>query len=92
MRAISATFGPHTDAQWLELSRPMVRPLEGEGGALTLHYDPAIAVPVRATTAEVNMTYTASVAAVASRTAPAVTGSMAAIAVPFMVGQRISQA
>ena len=52
MRAISATFGPHTDAQWLELSRPMVRPLEGEGGALTLHYDPAIAVPVRATTAE----------------------------------------
>jgi pimeloyl-ACP methyl ester carboxylesterase len=30
----------------------MVRPLEGEGGALTLHYDPAIAVPVRATTAE----------------------------------------
>ena len=52
MRAISATFGPHTDAQWLELSRPMVRPLEGEGGAMTLHYDPAIAVPVRATTAE----------------------------------------
>jgi hypothetical protein len=52
MRAISATFGPHTDAQWLELSRPMVRPLEGAGGALTLHYDPAIAVPVRATTAE----------------------------------------
>jgi pimeloyl-ACP methyl ester carboxylesterase len=52
MRAISASFGPHTDAQWLALSRPMVRPLEGQGGALTLHYDPAIAVPVRATTAE----------------------------------------
>jgi pimeloyl-ACP methyl ester carboxylesterase len=52
LRAISASFGPHTDAQWLALTRPMVRPLEGQGGALTLHYDPAIAVPVRATTAE----------------------------------------
>jgi len=52
MRAISATFGPHTDAQWLALSQHMVRPVQGQGGALTLHYDPAIAVPVRATTAE----------------------------------------
>ena len=52
MLAISASFGPHTHAQWLALSRHMVRPLEEQGGALTLHYDPAIAVPVRATTAQ----------------------------------------
>lgn len=52
LRAVSATFGPHTREQWLALSRPMLRPLEGQGGALTLHYDPAIAVPVRATTAQ----------------------------------------
>ena len=54
MRAVSLTFGPHMDAQWLALSRHMVRPLDGQGGALTLHYDPAIAVPVRATTAELS--------------------------------------
>lgn len=45
---VSTTFGPHTPEQWLELSRGMVRPLP-EGG-LTLHYDPAIAVPFRAMT------------------------------------------
>ncbi len=43
--AISSTFGPHTPQQWLELSRHMLR-RQGEG--FTLHYDPAIAVPVRA--------------------------------------------
>ena len=43
MWAISQTFGPHTPAQWLALSEPMVKRLP-EGG-LTLHYDPAIAVP-----------------------------------------------
>lgn len=45
---VSTSFGPHTPEQWLELSRGMVRPLP-EGG-LTLHYDPAIAVPFRAMT------------------------------------------
>ena len=50
MLAISAGFGPIAPAQWLELSRHMVRPLEAGGGALTLHYDPAIAVPVRGAT------------------------------------------
>ncbi|MGA8392474.1 MAG: alpha/beta hydrolase [Burkholderiaceae bacterium] len=44
--AVSTTFGPHTPAQWLALSQAMVRP-HADGG-LTLHYDPAIAVPVRA--------------------------------------------
>lgn len=50
MWAISTSFGPHTPAQWLELSRAMVRPLS-EGG-VTLHYDPAIAVPFRTVTQE----------------------------------------
>ena len=43
MRAISTGFGPHTDEEWLALSRPMLRP-DGQGG-WRLHYDPAIAVP-----------------------------------------------
>lgn len=50
MWAISTSFGPHTPAQWLELSRAMVRSLP-EGG-VTLHYDPAIAVPFRSMTQE----------------------------------------
>lgn len=52
MWAISAGFGPHTPAQWLELSRHMVKPANDGSGALTLHYDPAIAVPFRTVTAE----------------------------------------
>lgn len=50
MWTISTSFGPHTPAQWLELSRAMVRSLP-EGG-VTLHYDPAIAVPFRSLTQE----------------------------------------
>jgi pimeloyl-ACP methyl ester carboxylesterase len=50
MWAVSSSFGPHTPAQWLALSRPMVRALPD--GAFTLHYDPAIAVPFAAVTAE----------------------------------------
>lgn len=45
LRAIFAGFGPHTDDQWLALTRPMLRPVQ-EGW--TLHYDPDIAVPFRA--------------------------------------------
>lgn len=48
LQAISAGFGPHTEAQWLALSTPMVKPLPD--GGWTLHYDPAIALPVRAMT------------------------------------------
>ncbi|MCW5238560.1 alpha/beta fold hydrolase [Verminephrobacter eiseniae] len=44
--SVSSSFGPHTPAQWLELSRAMVRPLPQ--GGLALHYDPALAVPFRA--------------------------------------------
>ena len=50
MRAISAGFGPHTDDEWLALSRPMLRPTPD--GAWRLHYDPAIAVPYAALTPE----------------------------------------
>lgn len=52
MWAISTSFGPHTPEQWLALSRHMVRPHPDGSGALTLHYDPAIAVPFRALTPE----------------------------------------
>lgn len=65
MWAVSTSFGPHTPAQWLELSRHMVKPVaagpQGTGtdagtdagtGAVTLHYDPAIAVPFGAATQE----------------------------------------
>ena len=52
MRMISTGFGPHTPEQWLDLSRAMVRPIDDGSGALTLHYDPAIAVPFRTVTAE----------------------------------------
>ena len=50
--ATSTSFGPHTPAQWLALSSPMVKPLAGAPGKLTLHYDPVIAVPFRTVTAE----------------------------------------
>ena len=48
MRALSPGFGPHTDDEWLALSRPMLRPL-AQGG-WRLHYDPAIAVAYAAIT------------------------------------------
>lgn len=50
MRVISQGFGPHTDEQWLALSRPMLRPLPQ--GGWRLHYDPGIAVPYAGVTQE----------------------------------------
>lgn len=51
MLAVSTGFGPHTPAQWLELSRHMVKPLEtSTKGELRLHYDPAIALPFKQAT------------------------------------------
>ena len=51
MWEVSASFGPHTPEQWLALSRYMVKPAsDAAAGSLALHYDPAIAVPVRAAT------------------------------------------
>lgn len=61
MWAISSSFGAHTREEWLALSRPMVVPASersDDGSARTassqpgfvLHYDPAVAVPIRALT------------------------------------------
>jgi pimeloyl-ACP methyl ester carboxylesterase len=47
---ISAGFGPHSRAQWMALTRPM---LKANGGGYKLHYDPAIAVPFKAITPEI---------------------------------------
>ncbi|MFT3955328.1 MAG: alpha/beta hydrolase [Piscinibacter sp.] len=47
--SISASFGPHSRAQWLALTRQMLRP---DGDGFKLHYDPAIALPLRAVTPE----------------------------------------
>ncbi len=50
MWALSQGFGPVPAALWREMSAHMLRP--GTDGAVTLHYDPAIGVPVRAMTPE----------------------------------------
>ena len=53
MLAISSGFGPHTPAQWLALSRPMLRPVSSAADSpLRLHYDPAIAGPFKLATEE----------------------------------------
>lgn len=43
IRTVSAPFGPHSDEQWRQLTRHVVR--EAAEGGLRMHYDPAIAVP-----------------------------------------------
>jgi len=48
LRLLSAGFGPHTQAQWLALSQPMLRP--AAQGGWELHYDPAIALPMQGMT------------------------------------------
>ena len=48
--SIASSFGPHTPAQWLELSRHMLKP-DPQGG-VRLHYDPAIALPFQGVTQE----------------------------------------
>ena len=47
---LSTGFGPVSADVWREMSAHMLRP--GSDGAVTLHYDPAIGVPVRALTPE----------------------------------------
>lgn len=49
LHTLSTGFGPHTPEQWMALSLPMLR---AEGSHWTLHYDPAIAEPVRQMTRE----------------------------------------
>lgn len=50
--AVSTSFGPHTPAQWLAFSRPMLRPMTDGSGRLTLHYDPSLALAFSALTPE----------------------------------------
>jgi pimeloyl-ACP methyl ester carboxylesterase len=50
--AIASSFGPHTPAQWLALTRPQIKPLADGSGKVTLRYDPALAEPFKAVTAE----------------------------------------
>jgi pimeloyl-ACP methyl ester carboxylesterase len=52
LRLIASSFGPHTSAQWLALSQHMVKPVGDGSGRVTLHYDPAIAIPFRTMTLE----------------------------------------
>ena len=49
LAGISKGFGPHTPEQWLDLTRPM---LKADGDGFKPHYDPQIALPFRAVTAE----------------------------------------
>jgi pimeloyl-ACP methyl ester carboxylesterase len=53
VRAVSATFGPHTDAEWRFLTEVVVR--KNADGTLRLHYDPGLAEPFRATMPEGDM-------------------------------------
>ena len=46
VRAVSAPFGPHTDAEWRFLTEHVVR--ANPDGTLRMHYDPALAVPFNA--------------------------------------------
>lgn len=48
LRTLAPGFGPHTDAQWLALSRPMLHALPQ--GGFRLHYDPRIAQPLHTLT------------------------------------------
>lgn len=50
--SIASSFGPHTPAQWMALTRPQLKPLGDGSGRLTLRYDPAMAEPFKAITAE----------------------------------------
>jgi pimeloyl-ACP methyl ester carboxylesterase len=52
LRLLSQGFGPVPAALWREMSKHMTRP--GPDGALTLHYDPAIGVNLRAMTPEIS--------------------------------------
>jgi pimeloyl-ACP methyl ester carboxylesterase len=49
IRAVHAPFGRLSDAEWRHLAETSARPAEG---GVALHYDPAIAAPIRATEAQ----------------------------------------
>jgi len=50
VRTVSATFGPHSDAEWRFLTEIVTR--KNPDGTLRLHYDPKLAEPFRATMPE----------------------------------------
>jgi pimeloyl-ACP methyl ester carboxylesterase len=50
IRAVSATFGVHSDAEWLNLTEHVTR--KQPDGTFRMHYDPAIAVPFKAAKAD----------------------------------------
>jgi len=54
MWAIASSFGPHTPAQWLALSKPMLKRVSSavQEAIYALHYDPAIAIPFGLATPE----------------------------------------
>lgn len=49
LREVAAAFGPHTDEQWLELNRHIVRQTEG---GWSMHYDPSIAIAFKQMTVQ----------------------------------------
>jgi len=50
VRAVSATFGVHSDAEWQSLTEHVTR--RQADGTFCMHYDPAIAVPFKAAQAD----------------------------------------
>jgi pimeloyl-ACP methyl ester carboxylesterase len=54
VRAVSAPFGPHSDAEWRFLTEVVVRPVNEKAadGGYRIHYDPRIAEPFRKTMPE----------------------------------------
>jgi len=53
LRAVHATFGPHSDAEWRFLTEVVMR--KNADGSLRLHYDPKLAEPFRALMPEGDM-------------------------------------
>ena len=50
VRAVSASFGPHTDAEWHKLARDVLR--QEQDGRWRRHYDMGLALPFRSATPE----------------------------------------
>lgn len=51
VRAISAPFGPHSDEEWKKLAADVLR--QDKEGRWILHYDPGLAIPIKAITPEI---------------------------------------
>jgi pimeloyl-ACP methyl ester carboxylesterase len=50
VRSVSASFGPHSEAEWEKLARDVL--VRADGGAWTRHYDPGLARPFTTLTPE----------------------------------------